>query len=117
MRKEIDTLLSLQTELEDVKKAVQATQSALSSAPKKTSKILKNLLDTQDELIDELEEVYSSLNIQDSFPDLKGIDLEFVRVLLLARDQKIVIRKRAIGSFFEWDRLDQAVGGRNQALG
>lgn len=27
------------------------------------------------------------------------------------------IRKRAIGSFFEWDRLDQAIGGQNQALG
>ncbi|PPR04460.1 hypothetical protein CVT26_002237 [Gymnopilus dilepis] len=117
IKKEIDTLLSLQTELEDVKKAIQTTQSALSSAPKKTTKILKNLLENQEELIDDLEELYSSLEIQDSFPDLEGVDLEFVRVLLLARDQKIVIRRRAIGSFFEWDRLDQAVGGRNQALG
>ncbi|PPQ96513.1 hypothetical protein CVT26_010429 [Gymnopilus dilepis] len=117
LKKEIDTLLSLQTELEDDKKAIQTTQSTLSSAPKKTTKILKNLLENQEELIDDLEELYSSLEIQDSFPDLEGVDLEFVRVLLLARDQKIVIRQRAIGSFFEWDRLDQAVGGRNQALG
>ena len=65
----------------------------------------------------DLEGLYSSLDIQDSFPDLQGVELEFVRVLLLARDQKIAIRKRAIGSFFEWDRLDQAVGGQNQALG
>jgi hypothetical protein len=35
----------------------------------------------------------------------------------MARDLKINIRKRAVGSFFEWERLDQAVGGRNQALG
>lgn len=35
----------------------------------------------------------------------------------MARDLKISIRKRAVGSFFEWDRLDQAVGGREQNLG
>lgn len=33
------------------------------------------------------------------------------------RDLKINIRKRAIGSFFEWDKLDCAVGGRQKALG
>ncbi|PPR04246.1 hypothetical protein CVT26_004191 [Gymnopilus dilepis] len=117
LRKEIDSLLSLQTELEGVRKAIQTTQSNLSSAPKKTTRILKGLLEAQDELIDDLEGLYGSLNIQDSFPDLQGVELEFVRVLLLARDQKTAIRKQAIGSFFEWDRLDQAVGGRNQALG
>ena len=116
LRKEIDSLLSLQTELEGVRKAIQTTQSNLSSAPKKTTRILKGLLEAQDELIDDLEGLYGSLNIQDSFPDLQGVELEFVRVLLLARDQKIAIRKQAIGSFFEWDRPDQAVGGRNQVL-
>lgn len=35
----------------------------------------------------------------------------------MARNLKINIRKRAIGSFFEWDRLDQAVGGQSQTLG
>ncbi|KAG1845653.1 hypothetical protein F4604DRAFT_1595417 [Suillus subluteus] len=35
----------------------------------------------------------------------------------MARDLKINIRKCAIGSFFEWDKLDRAVGGANQALG
>ncbi|PPR06800.1 hypothetical protein CVT26_003865 [Gymnopilus dilepis] len=99
------------------RKAIQTIQSNLSSAPKKTTRILKGLLEAQYELIDDLEGLYGSLNIQDSFPDLHGVELEFVRVLLLARDQKIAIRKQAIGSFFEWDRLDQAVGGRNQALG
>lgn len=40
-----------------------------------------------------------------------------MRTLLLARDLKINIRKRAIGSFLEWEKLDQAVGGKHQALG
>jgi hypothetical protein len=34
----------------------------------------------------------------------------------MAHDLKINIRKQAIGSFFEWDKLDCAVGGANQAL-
>jgi hypothetical protein len=45
------------------------------------------------------------------------INLEFVRTLLMARDLKINIRKRAIGSFFEWEKLDRAVGGRDGTLG
>jgi hypothetical protein len=63
------------------------------------------------------EALYTSLNITESFPELQGVDLEFVKVLLMARDLKIVIRKRAIGSFFEEDKLKQAVGGRHQPLG
>ena len=43
--------------------------------------------------------------------------IDFVKLLLLARDPKINIRKRAIGAFFEFDKLDQAVGGRHQVLG
>ncbi|KAF9457042.1 hypothetical protein BDZ94DRAFT_1176434 [Collybia nuda] len=35
----------------------------------------------------------------------------------MAHNLKINIRKRAVGSFFEWDKLDQAAGGREQAIG
>jgi hypothetical protein len=64
-----------------------------------------------------VEVLYTSLNVHDQFPELKGMNLDFVQTLLLARDIKINIRKRAIGSFFEWDKLDRAVGGTQQALG
>jgi hypothetical protein len=80
-------------------------------------KIINGLLEAHQELADSVEKLYVSLNVQDSFPDLNGVELEFIRTLLMARDLKMNIRKRAIGSFFEWDRLDQAVGGRSQALG
>ena len=89
----------------------------MSTAPKKSAKIVKCLLETHQDLTNTVEVLYVSLDIQESFPDLDGVDLEFVRTLLVARDLKINIRERAIGSFFEWDRLDQAVGRRNQALG
>ena len=45
------------------------------------------------------------------------MSLDFVRTLFLARDIKINIRKRAIASFFEWDKLDSAVGGKANPIG
>ncbi|TFK16625.1 hypothetical protein FA15DRAFT_662016 [Coprinopsis marcescibilis] len=66
---------------------------------------------------DHVEALYASLNVQDIFPELKNFKLKFVQQLLLLRDLKINIRKRAIGNMFEWDRLNQATGGRHQALG
>lgn len=88
-----------------------------SMIPSKSKDLLKSLQDSHAELTDKVEALYASLNIHESYPALKGVSLDFVRTLLMARDLKINIRKRAIGSFFEWDRLDQAVGGRHQALG
>jgi hypothetical protein len=70
-----------------------------------------------DRLMAKVEVLYASLNIHDQFPELEGINLDFVRLLLMARDLKMNIRKRAITSFFEWDKLDRAVGGAQQALG
>ena len=61
--------------------------------------------------------LYSLLNILARFPELDGISFEFVQTLLLARDLKFNIRKWAIGSFFEWDKLDHTVGGKQKALG
>ena len=78
---------------------------------------MKGLQETHDELSDKVEDLYISLNIQESYPNLQGVGLDFVRTLLMARDLKVNIRKMAIGSFFEWDRLDQAVGGKSNPLG
>ena len=119
LKKELDTVLALQADLDTVDNALQATRVALSSATPtdQSINILSGLEASQAELKAKVEVLYSSLNVHESFPELEGIDLEFVRTLLMARDLKINIRKRAIGSFFEWDKLDQAAGGRDQALG
>lgn len=119
LKKELDTVLSLQGDLDTVEKAINTAKAALatSATPEESKGILKGLLDMHSTFSNKVEALYVSLNIHDSYPDLKGATLEFVRTLLMAHDLKINIRKRAIGSFFEWDRLDQAVGGRNQTLG
>jgi hypothetical protein len=119
LKNELDTVLNLQGDLDTVEKTLQNTRVAISTAqPTQCSlKILKKLERSHDDLKEEVERLYASLNIHDSFPELQGINLDFVRTLLMARDLKINIRKRAIGSFFEWEKLDQAVGGREEALG
>lgn len=68
-------------------------------------------------VVEKTEDLYASLNVPQEYPELEGLPLNFVQVLLLARDLKINIRKRAIGSFFEWDKLNRAAGGRDQPLG
>jgi len=48
---------------------------------------------------------------------LQGTNLEFVKKLIIAKETKAIIRKMAVGSFFEMDRLDQASEGKHQPLG
>jgi hypothetical protein len=76
------------------------------TASNNTLDVLESLQRGHDRLMDKVETLFSWLNIQDRFPELDGVNLDFVRVLLMARDLKMNIRKRAIASFFEWDKLD-----------
>ena len=119
LKKELDTVLTLQGELESVDKSLQATKDLISksAATAESRDLIASLERSQDRLKQKVEALYASLNVHKTFPELDGINLEFVRTLLMARDLKINIRKRAIGSFFEWEKLDRAVGGRDGTLG
>ncbi|KAG6851564.1 hypothetical protein C0991_008066, partial [Blastosporella zonata] len=119
LKKELDSVLAIQGQMEALDQAIGNLRAQLTKAdaPKNSFKLLSSLQQTQEEFKDRGEALYSSLNVHDSFPQLASIDLEFVRILLAARDLKINIQKRAIGSFLEWDKLDQAAGGREQSLG
>ncbi|OSX57077.1 hypothetical protein POSPLADRAFT_1061782 [Postia placenta MAD-698-R-SB12] len=119
LKKELDVVLSLQADLDTVNKAIETTRTVLENgeASAESHEVIARLERSHTRLVDKVEALYSSLNITDSFPDFRNISLEFVRLLLMAHDLKINIRKRAVGSFFEWDRLDQAVGGRHNPLG
>jgi hypothetical protein len=87
------------------------------SAGKEARDLTDGLSRTHERLKSKVDSLYASLNLHAALPELKGVNRNFLQVLFMARDLKINIRKRAIGSFFEWDRLDQAVGGRNPTLG
>ncbi|KAJ7583723.1 hypothetical protein C8J56DRAFT_1054242 [Mycena floridula] len=71
----------------------------------------------QDAFKEQVSSLYDSLNLTDEFDELAGINLDFAKILVSLRDLKVTIRKRAIASFFEWERLDQSVGGRHQTIG
>ncbi|KAJ2936344.1 hypothetical protein H1R20_g751, partial [Candolleomyces eurysporus] len=120
IKKELEAILNLQSELESVEQSIQSTRNFVSSL-RSASGITKTLLDTlearQQDIALKVEELYASLNVHESFPELQGVDLEFVRCLLLARDIKMNIRKRAIGSFNEYDKLNQAQGGGGPPVG
>ena len=120
LKKEVDAVLSLQTEIGTLEKTIEDTRTSLSQAGVSTKDVkssLCGLMECQSGLQAQVERLYASLNIQDQFPELAGVNVEFIRTLLLARDMKINVRKRAIGSFMEWERLDQAAGGKHQSLG
>ncbi|KAG8218032.1 hypothetical protein J3R82DRAFT_6236 [Butyriboletus roseoflavus] len=71
---------------------------------------------TYDCLMMKVDAFYAFLNVCDKFSKLKGISFDFIQIHLLMWDLKINIRKQAIGSSFKWDKLDQVVGGAQQAL-
>jgi hypothetical protein len=119
LKKELEKVLTLQTELLGINTVLQNTQTAVNSGSKnkKALKIIKTLRSGHKTLQDQVDNLYESLNLPETFPQLSGVGLEFINTLLLARDLKINIRHSVIGSWFEIDWLDQAAGGKANALG
>ena len=111
--------MALQADIDNADRAIQAAKTALEKQELSgdTMGAMESLERTHERLMSKVDLLYASLNVGDKFPELQDINLDFVRTLLLARDLKINIRKRAIGSFFEWDKLDRAVGGAQKTLG
>ncbi|KAF7326540.1 hypothetical protein MSAN_02506900 [Mycena sanguinolenta] len=119
LKRELDKVLGLQVQIDAVEKSIaEAKQSIMSGdASQETLALLRRLEATHTTLSTQAEALYASLNIQDNFPELQDLPLEFVRTLLMMRDLKINIRKCAVGSFYEWETLDRAVSGRREPLG
>lgn len=111
--------MTLQADLDTSNTALQSTRLMLEkgAASKDTLRALEALEKGHDCLMAKVKILYASLNIHDQFPELEGINLDFVQLLLMACDLKMNIRKWAITSFFGWDKLDRAVSGAQQALG
>ena len=119
LKKELDKVLALQGDVDAIKSALNSTRTAIAQgeAPAAALSALASLDRTHNHLLKKVENLYTSLNVHDSFPELNGLSLDFVRTLFMARDLKINIRKRAIASFFEREKLDRAVGGKQSPLG
>ncbi|KAG0695573.1 hypothetical protein DFH29DRAFT_984921 [Suillus ampliporus] len=119
LKKNLDTVLALQADMMSRIEPCRPPRLCWRRRPASddTLDVLESLQRGHDCLMTKVEVLYSSLNVNDRFPELDGINLDFVRVLLMARDLKMNIRKCAIASFFKWDKLDRAVGRSHQTLG
>jgi hypothetical protein len=111
-------VLRIQSQLDILDECIESARKELATGHgTATGATLATFEDMQGRFKQRADALYESLNVQDIFPELKGLNINFVRKLLLLRDLKINIRKRAVGNFFEWERLNQAAGGRHQTLG
>ena len=110
LKKELDKVLALQGDVDAIESALNSTRTAVAQgeAPTAALSALASLERTHNHLLKKVENLCTSLNVHDSFPELNGLSLDFVRTLFMARDLKINIRKQAITSFFEREKLDRA---------
>ncbi|KAJ7573032.1 hypothetical protein C8J56DRAFT_805348 [Mycena floridula] len=119
LKKDLEQVLLLQGEIITTELTIQSVRATLKTGRNKSVPLdhLRKLEEGHVAMKIRADELYASLNVREVYPELKGIELAFVQTLLLARDLKISLRRWVIGTFFEMDRLDQAVGGAHQALG
>lgn len=119
LKKELDSVLALQSDIDSIEHALRNARATLKqgNVASPALEAIAGLERTHTRLVKHIETLYASLHVSDGFPEIDGMSLDFVRTLFLAHDLKINIRKRAISSFFEWEKLDQAAGGKQNPLG
>jgi len=119
LKKELGAVLALQADLASSDRVVRLARTTIEKGNTSPGVLeaLTSLERSHTRLVIKAEALYSSLNVHEQFLELTNVSLDFVQILLMARDLKINIHKRAVGSFFEWDKLDRAVGGKDKPLG
>ena len=90
LKKELDSVLKLQADLDSSKHALQHACTTLEKDEGATQTLdtLNSLECMHSHLLDKIEVLYSSLNVQDKFPELEGVGLDFMQILLLVRTSK-----------------------------
>ncbi|EJF60371.1 hypothetical protein DICSQDRAFT_147842 [Dichomitus squalens LYAD-421 SS1] len=96
LKRKLDAVLNLQTELNAIDSYFQHVQKAISqeSDNPEVFHFLDSLRRTHEKTLSKVEGLYTLLNVAGSFPEIQGLPLEFVRTLLLARDLKMNIRTK-----------------------
>lgn len=115
LKRELDAVLALQNQIDAIEDNITETEDNVPAGIAHES--IERLRETHARLTNDAEELYVALNIDRHFPDIAGLSLDFTRTLLLAHDAKLNVRKRIVGRLWEYDKIDQAVGGVAPALG
>ncbi|KAJ7878780.1 hypothetical protein B0H14DRAFT_2567077 [Mycena olivaceomarginata] len=119
LRRELNKVLKLQDQIDAVETSIHEAKQSLTGGQRSADSLthIHSLQATHETLNSQAEALYTSLNIHTSFPELRGLPLDFVRTLVIMHDLKMNIRDRAIESFYEWETLDRAVAGKREPLG
>ncbi|EJD33614.1 hypothetical protein AURDEDRAFT_76862 [Auricularia subglabra TFB-10046 SS5] len=110
LKKELEAVMELQDQIQSVEEAIATAEASLRDPGGDAGPTLIQLTQQADAL-------YSSLNVEEVFPEIQDFGNDFVRTLIMAYDAKCIARRKLIGRFFEWEYLDQAVGGTGEPLG
>ncbi|KAL0567593.1 hypothetical protein V5O48_014405 [Marasmius crinis-equi] len=120
LKKELAKVLKLQAEIDSLEVTIASTKAAIDKLkfpPSDATMLLSDLQSTHAKLKKKASDLYTSLNIPQNHPSLANVPLDYIHNLLIARDLKYDIRKRAISTIQEYEQIDQAVGGAHEALG
>jgi hypothetical protein len=119
MRRELDKVLALQTQIEAVEQSIHDAKKSLTgqTAVADSLVLLGGLEKTHAVLSEQADRLYSTLNIHKDAPELQGLPLAFVRILHAARDLKAHIQDRGQKSIDELLNLRQAVAGQKEPSG
>ncbi|KAJ2915397.1 hypothetical protein MD484_g5045, partial [Candolleomyces efflorescens] len=114
LKKDLDKILQIQGEVQDLEQTIQKTASLVKSGslPATCRSSLQDLQTMCTKIQEKAQQMYSALNVTNDFPSIVGVDLEFVRKLFLLRELKFQVQRRATSAFWEFDKLDQAAGGK-----
>jgi hypothetical protein len=80
LKKELNKVLPLQGDVDAIESALNSTCTTVAQgkAPATALSTLSSLERTHTRLLKNVENLYSSLNVHDSFPELNGLSLDFV---------------------------------------
>ncbi|KAJ7878978.1 hypothetical protein B0H14DRAFT_3774904 [Mycena olivaceomarginata] len=119
LKQELSKVLGLQTQIDAVEQSIEDTKKSVTgpNATPESLDLLRGLEATHETLSSQAQMLYGSLNIHEGIPELRGLPLAFVTLLMTMRNLKMEIRRRAINSFKELATLRRAVAGQREANG
>ncbi|KAH7097510.1 hypothetical protein BKA62DRAFT_623799, partial [Auriculariales sp. MPI-PUGE-AT-0066] len=116
MKHELQTVMRIQDDIAKVEDDIDAAEEILGRGPssadaRRIRAQLRELHVHQQTLRLAADALYDALNFEETLPHYRQYSPRFVRLLIEAYDAKCITRHKLIGRFFEWDRLNRAVGG------
>ncbi|RXW17975.1 hypothetical protein EST38_g7890 [Candolleomyces aberdarensis] len=119
LKAHISNILNIQTDINELEATVERSLKLVSKGalPETCRPAISGLQAQLQKIEANAQSLYSTLNVPNKFPSLIGVDLEFIRRLYLIREIKASVQRKATSTFWEFDKLDRATGGKDVALG